>query len=116
MTQVKTHAVKPRMSRFRPFFGVTSDDGTYSTAVGFVTYDTNDAGDETYQLTKVELGMRSDHLGDALDKLQGKAVQQRLVSDAGRHEGFVGSVEENETVKATQAEATARQRAADAAA
>lgn len=95
MTQVKTHAVKPRMSRFRPFFGFSEEDGQASTAFGFVTYDTNADGEETYQLTKVELGLRSDHIVDAVQKMQGNEVAERLVSDAGRNEGFVGSVSEN---------------------
>ena len=99
---VKTHAVKPRVAGFRPFFGFTEDDGTATTAIGFVTYDTNADGEQTYQLSKLELGVRSDHISDALDKVQGKDVQERLVSDAGRHEGFVGSVEENAKAQASE--------------
>ena len=113
---VNTHAVKPRVQRFRPFFGVSEEDGNGSIAAGFVTYDTNDAGEETYQLTKVELGVRSDHVCDAVAQLQGNDVPERLVSDAGRNEGFVGSVQENEKARASQEEADARQRKADEAA
>ena len=89
------YVFKPRVSGFRPFFGFTEDDGTATTGFGFVTYDTNADGEQTYQLTKLELGVRSDHVVDAVQKLQGKDVEERLVSEASAHEHFVGSAEEN---------------------
>ena len=100
-----TKAINPRLGGFRPFFGFEEEEGTASAAFGFVTYDTNDEGEQTYQMTKVELGLRSDHIVDAVQKMQGNDVPKRLVSEAGRSEGFVGSVENN--AKAEQAEAKA---------
>lgn len=104
MTRV-TKAINPRLGGFRPFFGFEEEEGTASAALGFVTYDTNADGEQTYQLTKLELGVRSDHIADAVQKAQGNDVPERLVSEAGRSEGFVGSVENN--AKAEQADNTA---------
>jgi len=108
-------SIKPRVAKFRPFislFGALQRGG--GIAVGGVTYGTNENGEETYQISKVELGLRSDHIVDAVNSLQGNEVAARLVSDSGSDVEYVGTVQQNETAKAKQAEATAKQRAADA--
>ena len=103
---VKTHAIKPRVRGFRPFFGFTEDDGTYETGFGFVTYKQNDDGEETYQISKINLGVRSDHLGDAIDNMQGNEVAERLVSEASeRDTAVVGTVKQNAAARKEQAKA-----------
>ena len=102
-----TKAINPRLGGFRPFFGFEEEEGTASAAFCFVTYDTKADGEQTYQMTKVELGLRSDHIVDALQKAQGNDVPDRLVSEAGRSEGFVGSVENNAKAEAADNAAAA---------
>ena len=103
---VKTHAVKPRYRGFRPFFGFTNDDGTHEAGIGFVTYKQNDDGEETYQISKLELGVRSDHITDAIDNMQGNEVAERLVSEASeRDAALVGTVKQNAAARKEQAKA-----------
>jgi len=114
---VKTHAIKPRVRGFRPFFGFTEDDGTVSTGFGFITYKQNDDGEETYQITKMDFGVRSDHIVDAVNDMQGNDVAERLVSNASeRDQAIVGTVKQNAKCREDAAKAEANQQAADKAA
>jgi hypothetical protein len=111
---VKTHAVKPRYKGFRPFFGFTEDDGSVISGVGFVTYKQNDDGEETYQISKIDLGVRSDHIVDAVNNMQGNEVAERLVSNASeRDSAIVGTVKQNAKCREDDANAEANQRKSD---
>ena len=87
-----------RMGNVRPFLGcrLSEDDAGVNLQAGFTTYGTNDDGQETYQVSYVEIGGRSDHIDDFGDNIVGNEVKERLVSDTAAHDvGYVGTAEEN---------------------
>ena len=99
--------LNPRIRAFRPLIGIKSrENGTGGTLqAGFTTYDTNADGQETYQVSYVEWGGRSDHLNDIVDHLCGNEVTERLVANAGEDADYVGSVKQNDRSRSRQAKA-----------
>jgi len=94
------HMLSARTGRVRPFVGTrTYDDGSAATfQIGLTTYSGSGA-DQTYQTSYVEVGGRSDHICDALDKSQGRTVTPRLVANADDTEqSYVGSAERNQAI------------------
>lgn len=62
-------ALTKRLGRFQPFASLKQrDDNRYQgMQAGVVTYtEVQDSSDETYQVSLVEVGGRSDHLSDAI--------------------------------------------------
>ena len=104
--------LKPRIRNSRVFAGLRSrENGQGGTAqIGFATYADTDDGDQRYQVTYAEVGGRSDHIADAIDKLCGNEITERLVSaPVGDDDVYVGTPEQNaRSVKEQQkAEASA---------
>ena len=74
----------PRFGRVRLIMGVSDREQGQSGGLqlGCTTYGTNDNGDETYQVSYIEIGGRSDHVADAIANAQGTDVPERLVKEA----------------------------------
>ena len=74
------------------------DNGAAVTGqVGLTTYRKLDDGDEAYQTSYWEIGGRSDHLDDAVARLQGKEPTERRVSMAPANDiRYVGTPKQND--------------------
>ena len=82
----------------RPFIASRDYDGDRASTLqlGFTTYRPLDDGDQSYQVSYLEWGGRSDHLDDALSNLMGHEVPVRRVSEASASDRrYVGSNERN---------------------
>lgn len=75
-------AFAKRYGSFQPFVRhKTPNDGRNgSIEAGFVTYASDDDNQETYQVSSVEVGGRSDHIADALQSLSG--IEPEVLSSA----------------------------------
>jgi len=96
---MSSDTLAPRFNRCRPLIGVSNrEDGRAGgLQIGFTTYGTDaDTGRETYQVTYLEWGGRSDHLTDALAKATGVAVEPQFVDEANADDvAYVGTPEMN---------------------
>ena len=78
-------ALSYRLHEVEPFLNIRfAEDNQYvGFQAGVTTYNTNDNNEETYQTTYSEVGLRSDHLNDAVDQLMNQPVATRLTAEPG---------------------------------
>ena len=97
---------KPRFKNVRPFVGINTREGGRNGGIqiGVTTYDTDQDGNETYQVSYVEWAGRSDHIADAVCEATGVEVDTLLVSDSKQDVVYVGTLDMNKP-KALKAEA-----------
>ena len=91
-------ALSFRTATVRPFTEVRDyDNGAGTTLqIGATTYSTLADGDESYQTSYIEIGGRSDHLCDAIDKMRGNEAPVRRVSMASADDQrYAGTPEQN---------------------
>ena len=91
-------ALSIRTGNVRPFTEVRDyDNGAGTTLqVGVTTYSSLEDGDQEYKTSYIEIGGRSDHLCDAIDKLRGNESPVRRVSMAtADDQRYVGTPSQN---------------------
>jgi len=107
----------PRVGKLRLISRLSErEDGTnQGIQLGLTTYGTTESGDETYQVSYVEIGGRSDHLADAIRSSQGNEVPERLVKEASADDiHYVGTVKQNAKAQKADAKSDDTQEAAAA--
>ena len=104
---MSSDTLAPRFQKCRPFVGVSNRENGRSGGlqIGFTTYGTDaDTGRETYQVSYLEWGGRSDHLADALLKATGCEVPTQFVDEADVTDvAYVGTPEMNASFQAQSA-------------
>jgi hypothetical protein len=91
-------SIKPRIGNFRPFLAAQTRENSAAgeTLMGFTTYGENEAGEATYETSYIGLSARSDHGSNLIAKASGSEITERLISEAGADELFVGDEKQNE--------------------
>ena len=96
---MSSDTIAPRFKNCRTFIGVSDRENGRSGGLqlGFTTYGTDaDTGRETYQVSYLEWGGRSDHLSDAILKATGREVPTQFVDEADINDvAYVGTPEMN---------------------
>ena len=104
-------SIKPRWGNFRPFVAAQTRENSASgeTLMGFTTYGENEAGEATYETSYIGLSARSDHGSNLIARSSGSEITERLVSESGSDELFVGDEKQNQPTveEETATEATA---------
>ena len=93
-----SYHLKPRTGNFRPFIGISTRENGRNGGlqIGCTTYQTQEDGTETYQVTYTELSGRSDHIADAICEATGVDITPLKVSEAGEDVVYVGTPDMNQ--------------------
>ena len=89
--------IMPRFGNVRPFIGISTREEARNGGIqaGVTTYRTDEDGNETYQVSYVELAGRSDHIADAVCEATGTEVMPLLVSEVQEDSKYVGTPDMN---------------------
>ncbi len=99
-------SINPRFGSVRPYVSINDTNGGAGGELraGVVTYHEKEDGTETYSITEVSGGARSDHAYDFIQERLGNKVEERLLCDDSTDVLQTGTIEQNETVRNKDAE------------